>query len=538
MTDLTDPWWPDGYADPAFVVRRQTYGTATGGDYVRGSSVTTLPATALRYPTTTAGFADIQSKAFLFAIPFDYVTAQVTWGWGSKDITETWSEVALVRSGMGYPTTPMDGQTVFRADKTQFTGGTTNTDSIEGTLDDPPVLFDQPLQSGQWYYYSLFFLTSRLNWVLGQTASVLIPRNFHHADHLWEALPPFYRWTDSNTREGNGFLRQFLAVFGFEMDLTREYVEQWQETYHIDKCPLTLLRRVGQNFGVPYRAGVGDARYRAMIAALPELLEVRGTPSAMKGIIEAGSKWECDVTLGTNLMLLPDDSDFATGTGNWATLHATTQPLASMTSVAPAALTLGVSTTVNPPYGRSVMSVQTTAATKTANLTIACGDGTRVPSGTDGRSDLIPLNTGIPIRPGVTYGFSVYVKEDAPCVTGAYLLWFDTKGQPNGYISRATPATLTAPADTNWYLYIVQGTAPANAVYVVPTLAFTTRPNPATNPFIYVAGASVYQLNDVGSVAVAPPDSYLTLGDPSEIIGDAQAPGAPGGFKESILGSP
>ena len=532
MTD-TDPWWPAGYADPAFVVRRQAFGTATGGDYVRGTSVSTLPATALRYPTTTPGATAIQNKAFLFAVPFDYVTAQVTWGWGSKDITETWSEVSLVRSGMGYPTTPMDGQTVFRASKDQFISGTTDTDTIPGTLDDPPVLYDQPLQSGQWYYYSLFFKTSRLNWVLGQTTSVLIPRNFGHSDHLWDALPPFYRWTDSNIRQDNGFLRNFLKIFGYELDVFREYVEQWQEVYHIDKSPMPLLRRVGENFGVPYRSGVGDARYRAMLAALPKMLNVRGTPTGLQAVIEAGSKWECEITQGTNLMLLPDDSDFATGTGNWASLHTVTQPLVALTSVAPSALTLGVSTTVNPPVGRGVMSIQTTNATKTANLTVACGDGTLVD-----RGDLVPLYTGVPVHSGVTYGFSVSVKEDAPCVTGAYMLWFNKTGQPGGYLSRSDPATLLAPGDTAWHTYAVQGAAPVNAVYVVPVLSFTVRPNATPNPFIYVAGASVYKLNEVGSVAVPPPDSYLTLGDPNEIIGDAQKPGAPGGFHEYVMGTP
>ena len=530
MTD-TDPWWPDGYADPAFVTQRQIYGTATGGDYVRGSSVSTLQATALRYPTTTPGTTAIQGKAFLFATAFDYVTAQVTWGWGASDITEKWSEVALVRSGMGFPTTPMDGQTVFRANKSQFASGTINADGIPSTMDDPPVVFDQPLQSGQWYYYSLFFRTARLNWVVGQTASVLIPRNFKHAEHLWNSLPPFYQWTDSNLREGNGFLRQFLTIFGFEMDLTREYVEQWQDTYHIDKCPMPLLRRVGQNFGVPYRAGVGDARYRAMIAALPELLETRGTPTSLQGVIQSGSKWECDITSGTNLMLLPDDSDFFSGTGNWASLHATTQPLAGLTSMTPANVTLSVNTTQTPPVGRSVMRIQGTS--KTADLAIACGDGTLVD-----RGDLVPLYTGVPVRPSATYGFTVSIKEEITCITGVYLLWFSKAGQPASYISKSSPGTLAAPGDTNWYAYTVQGTAPANATYLVPVLSFTTRPNGAFNPAYYVSGASVYLLNDVGDLAVAPPDSYLTLGDPSELIGDAQAPGAPGTFKEYILGNP
>ena len=62
MTD-TRSWWPDGYGDdPAFQVRRQIFGAITGGDYVRGSSVLTLPHTALRYPTTPVDLSGIVDK--------------------------------------------------------------------------------------------------------------------------------------------------------------------------------------------------------------------------------------------------------------------------------------------------------------------------------------------------------------------------------------------------------------------------------------------------------------------------------------------
>jgi hypothetical protein len=106
-------------------------------------------------------------------------------------------------------------------------------------------------------------------------------------------------------------------VFGFELDQTREYVEQWQELYHIDYCPVPLLRRLGPNFGVQFESGVGDIRYRSLLSQIGHLYGIRGTRRCLERVCSAVSKYECDVTQTGNLMTLPDDSDFFEGVGNW-----------------------------------------------------------------------------------------------------------------------------------------------------------------------------------------------------------------------------
>ena len=422
MTDR--PWWPEGYKYPAFTVRRTVFGVEQGGDYVRGSSVVTLPHTALRYPTTTEGFDDVQNRAFLFARPLPhssvYVTlpdgsqakypigsAEVMWGWPLA-VEEKWDEVALVRSGFGHPSTPTDGETVFRALKSDFTDD-------DGAINaPPPVVIDQPLQRGQFYYYSLFFRTTAYDWIVGMSASVLIPRDYQHAKHLWNAVPPFYRNTDDNLAIDKGPLRNFLEVFGYELDYTREFVEQWQEVYHIDKSPMPLLRQAGANFGVPYRSGVGEGRYRGMIAGLPELLATRGTVVAMERVIEIGTKWECDITLGNNVMILPDDSDFSTGTGSWGGLYtASSFPTLDPNEIllTTDAVTYGA---IGPEagYGRGTMRVATKVGTETDTFCIACGDSQIQPMNEAGEATgelktFIPLYTGIPVEPGSNYGIRV-----------------------------------------------------------------------------------------------------------------------------------
>lgn len=509
---MTDSWWPEGYQDPAFVVQRQSFGVEEGGDYVRGSSVTTLPHTALRYPTLSRDFNLVAGKGFLGVRAFDYTTAEVMWGW-PINLKEEWLEVALVRSGFGDPTTVNDGQTLFHAVRADFV----DTDGDGEVITPPPIVYDKPLQSGHWYYYSLFFKTTPLDWVLAMSGNVLLPRNYEHAKHLWTALPPFYQMTDSNIRENTGPLRQFLTMFGFELDTIREYVESWQETYHIDTVPQALLKRVGENFGEPYRSGFGPIRYRSLIAALPEALSMRGTNSALEQIVTSISKWSCDITTGDNLLLLPDDSDFFYGTGSWGRLHPGSDPAYPYAYVLTDDVFLVKSPAMTPPTtngGRGVMEVFTEVAQETLDLVLACGCGYA-----NDMREVIPLYTAVPIEPASTYGFSIQVRMDVVSPVTVQLLWYDKDGKPADLLTPLAEGTAAAPPAGGWQVYQVQGAAPVDAVYVVPALRFTGRlagPADPYSPKIYLAGASLYFIGSGASVTVAAPDTYLTLGDPAE----------------------
>ena len=91
--------------------------------------------------------------------------------------------------------------------------------------------------------------------------------------------------------------------------------------YHTDFTPMALLKRIGENFGVPYEPGIGDYCYRGLVARVGYLYRGRGTTGALRQMIAATAKCDCDVTQSENVLLLPDDADFYTGTGNLAGLH-------------------------------------------------------------------------------------------------------------------------------------------------------------------------------------------------------------------------
>lgn len=387
----------------------------------------------------------------------------------------------------------------------------------------PPLVYDRPLQPGRFYYYTLFFKTSPYEWIRGMSGQVLIPRNFHHADHLWNTLPPFYRLTDSNYREGNGPLHNFLNLFGFELDLTREYAEQWQETYHVDRSPLTLLRRVGENFGVPYRSAVGDVRYRSLMAALPLLLQTRGTVQALHNVIEAGTKWQCEVTQGENLMLLTDDADFLEGTGNWATQWPNLGTL--WNELTPDEIQLsndGLPPQTN--YGRKSMRVITTKATETEDFALTCGAGWINDLPGDETRWIAPVTSGVAVEPGYQYGFAIRVNPQVNVTITTAILWFRGGGRSVDYIlKQETPPQLTTAG--TWVERSIQSIAPTEATYMVPALFFTNRAasaNTTWSTFIDLAGSVVWLVDQVSAVReFIPPDKYLTLGDPDELLGIA-----------------
>jgi phage tail-like protein len=532
MSD-TRNWWPEGYGDdPAFQLRREVYGFVTGGDYARGSQVLTLPHTALRYPTEPGNLTEIQDRAILLVRPSDHTTVEIQWGWPpmfeGRLTGDPWLEVALVRSTFGRPSTPNDGQTVFRAFRMAFEG--------EDAIGPAPIVFDRPLTPGYWYYYGLFFRIDQVNWIRGMVNSCLLPRDLGHTGHLWNGVPPYYQWTDNNISVDGGPLRRFLSVFGFELDQTREFIESWQHVYDVDRAPSKLLRRVGENLGLPFEQGMGEIRFRSLLARIGELFERRGTAPCLLQMVEQFTKYECDISAGTNLLLQPDDSDFYMSTGNWAGLHyETLDPIGTVLHPSLVTLEHNSLEDMTPPegFGRGSMRVYTSKADELADFSITLGDGVFYSGGVS--RPIIPLEAGIPVHYGNSYGFSVVIQPmQLPIMITIGIMWFDQNGLPTSLVD--TLLGVSEVINTaGWHQFIIEGSVPsADVIYGVPYINFQDRtagPAGANSPYIHVAGVSVWQLAfDLGGVTVAP-NRFLTVGDAGEKLGVAKE-----GFDPYVLG--
>lgn len=484
---MSDEWVPDP-VHPAFTVQRAPYGDVEGGDYARAGE--DLPKAALRYAEQVPSSQEIAEQSSLVSFVRSYDTIDLTWGWPEK--YDSWESIALVRSGFGHPSTVNDGVVIYRVERDDFD----HVDSEDHPLS--IMVKDTPLQAGRWYYYTLFFFTAAETWLPVLYTEALIPRDFAHRDHLWNGVPPYYQFVDSQFRGEHGYLRQFLNTFGFELDMTREYVESWQEAYHSDFSPVPLLKRAGENLGLPFESGLGEIRYRAMVGQLATLYQWRGTPEGIRLLVEAASKYESLVSVGRNLLLLPDDSQFATGPGNWV-LTALNEDIVITAPFVTDDRIEG--------YGRGVLDVTVDSSFGTGDVLIRCGHGVVVVEGVD--KLLTPKFNGVPVDEGFVYGFSVQYKADA---TGtAMIRWYDKN---ENFIS---DDDLLTPSPGDWQELTVQAEAPAGAAYAVPCVLQSSR---AAGDGIRLMGAMFYNVGPAGAVTALAPDFYLTLGNEDELLGD------------------
>jgi hypothetical protein len=345
---------------------------------------------------------------------------------------------------------------------------------------------------------------------------------------------------DDEYRNNSGFLRQFMSIIAFELDTTREFIESWQNLYNADWSPMRLLRHLGSNFGVDYEAGVGDIRYRSLMANIGATYEARGTEKSLEWVIESMSKYQCDLTSGIGLSLVPDDSDFFLGTGSWGVIHPATKPTSWVTGLSPAKVRLekAPSSEVLPESGRGVMRIRTLPADATGDITIACGDDVWCADPADTGTEYLPLNRGIPTNPGVSYTFAADVKATkTPLIVELSLVFFNKGGQPSDLEDSIT-ATAESLSDTAWHTLKIELQTPLESGFVVPVIKFTNRLSDVGpwSPPIYVAAVMIYKTGEAGEDAVPPPDHFLTLGDASETIG-AIKPGDPS-FVPFVLGTP
>jgi hypothetical protein len=288
------------------------------------------------------------------------------------------------------------------------------------------------------------------------------------------------------------------------LDLTREYVESWQQVYNIDNSPQPLLNQVGLNLGVSTDQGLGEIRTRALISQINELYEMRGTAAGLRSVIEASSKYRVEVTTGRNLLLLPDDSEFLTGSGNWV-LSEMSVPLrvdpppvtgtgqafnATVTGGTPVvvfataggrALDATLTASAAPRYvsliapyntgdksadaGKNVLSVvsnEPPGYTYNTELTIACG------LGVDGSRALTPKFNAVPVEQNVLYGFSFRFKASrlSSSVT-AGIYWFDRNELYLGTSSSTYPVT------GDWQTVLVQGLSYFSTNSMLPFLPAT-----------------------------------------------------------------
>lgn len=497
---MSDNWRP-------FIIRR-----TSGGDLLRSD---TPWFASLRFGPLEVDYEAVKATT-ITTRPLGYTGAMVSF---SIPGTINWEKIVVVRGGFGFPMTPQDGVVVHYFDGPYVAGQQWNNRFV-----------DTPLTTGRWYYYTVFLWIGG-QWVIAQTGDVVVPGNFGSGQHLFDLLPPFYQKVDDE-QAGNaqgGPLRRFLAVFGYDLDYVRTYIEGVMNVWSADDAPLVFTQRSGFNMGFGIERILGGARYRSLVQQLVDLNDQRGTSLGLQGLVMALSNYPCVVSLGENKMLSADDSEFEKGAGHWATL-ADAGSLANITDPAftanhPTAQTLSVikypGTTLVPPVGRGILQIQAASGT-VPQACISCGL-----SGPDIAT--VPYYQGVPVVPGTLYELQFqccHVGGVDLRVIGS-MLWYDKDGAfletTNGPVNDANPVVTND--STTWTRISTQANAPDGAYYTIPAIWWYDDAGAVTDiAQRFVAGVQVAPIVGAGgNIVPVSPDLFLTLGVPSKTLASPQS---------------
>jgi hypothetical protein len=319
---------------------------------VEGKALSPSPS-YIRYIPHDTLISSVTNHTTLYVEPWDYNTIRVTWGTdvtlndrAVRDINNGHTPlVVITRSGFGYPSTPIDGVQVLAGHYHDYIVDDAHPRPVEyvetmpvNTQNDwtrqvPPVqgLYDRNLPQGHWFYYTVFFYLGSYDdltqdflgqvWVKSASMDAVTPVNHHHAERLYDLVPEYYQFKDSEFLAGTGrrgVVERFLQVIGFDLDYTLTLADGIEHVYDVDTTHDDLLHSLGVfNFGVPVEDGLGDIRYRSLLATVSRLYEERGSAAGLQQMTNAATKYRCKVLEGPNMMNLADDAEFASGTGSW-----------------------------------------------------------------------------------------------------------------------------------------------------------------------------------------------------------------------------
>jgi hypothetical protein len=339
------------------------------------------------------------------------------------------TEIALVRSPSGFPSTLLDGIMVRRHPPTEPDNG--------GWVRIP----DTGLTPGAWYYYGLFakyFSEGNTYWLRVATSSVLLPQEYLSGDHLWERIPEWYRRADMEPGGLTGTLRKWIDVIGYQTDAHRTWAHTVGDVWDAEKISADLLPYLGQTLGQPVEYAAGDERYRALLSNILPLRKLKGTERGTEAYISSITGYRTRVYSGLNLLPTTDEAEAKYSNGLWqkSTTNSTLTRVVSNGAATPGPAN-GI------PYHRL-----------TYNTTNSQQPAMRLGSGA--AADLASM---IPVEAGHQYVTSAFFRSSYTGTWTVRYRWFGPDGVLKGGISsvfgaidptwiRRKSATVTAPAGT------------------------------------------------------------------------------------------
>jgi hypothetical protein len=376
------------------------------------------------------------------ATPVNYGKIQLTWDTPSG----SWDFIRLLRNAYGYPIAADDGDVLFEQANP---GAIFYQDSGQSPT-------NVGLKPGKIYYYTLFVKeTVHGTWQSAGTTEGTAVKNYNTSETMNSYLPEILRSNvpyDNTVDSSNDFLKRFLQLFAFQLDMYKTQAENVANRYDIANVDGKLIPVLMEQFGISYEPYIGLKQSRILLQNIARLSQNKGTLAGTKEFIKAYAGYDNSVTVGKNLMLDINDSSFEQSIGSWVTdtSNATLSQYLATASPVVAPYAEPTAPPLFPSLQNAVLKVQATASA-TVILKLL-GDS--------------PLHYGIPVRSFTTYTFSGYAQTDSTArAISAKVQWYDINGNPltaSSYGSTASDAT------NSWTRFSVSATAPSLAAYAVP----------------------------------------------------------------------
>lgn len=447
-------------------------------------------------PSIAFGVSDAPRRSKITTRSQGFDTIILQW----EEPEDTYDYVMLVRNQYGPPLTPTDGSILFQTPK--------------GTLT-KNEFSDTHLQQGTYYYYSLFIRIAQAtpNWQRVGTATGLTNTDYGSGLTMYELLPEWYRVADADeqlvpldtTGEEVGPLRRFLELIGREVDLERTFLQNALDSTNASKIRSDLLPYASEMYGFPYEPYLGDRQTRRLYGNWIHILKRKGTITAVEDFASAVTGYSATATIGGNMLLDRNDSDFYETLGRW---H----------------LYVG-SATVTRDTGQAWLPASTRAAlklTSTANsntMAVCAGPSGLIASGPT-LTAFDARHYGVPVVAGKKYWLTFATKANGATRTvGGRIIWLDVNGSIfGGSFSSATEAQSTG----NWTQHTFSNsfTAPTGAAYAVPAVEFISC---ASGEIHWVGGAQIF-LDDNVSLGGTPAQEEENIWEPARQVHIKLAP--------------
>lgn len=231
----------------------------------------------------------------------------------------TWSLIRVVRNTYGYPVNAWDGKVL-----------------VETYKESDPTLYNDIdyLAEGSFYYYSIFvYQLETYGWIRAADVTGLSVYPYGNGEKLYDMMPSITKVSQiysPTIPSDNQDLKNFLSIFGFELDYAQTLANLLVHRYDLEKVGGQLLPTMLQQFGLAYEPEIGYQQFRILVRDAIQETKSKGSSEGLREYMKSFSGWAVPkpvltsplttvdgLVIGHNSMLDYNDSSFEESQGHW-----------------------------------------------------------------------------------------------------------------------------------------------------------------------------------------------------------------------------